>query len=416
MSSADALALQVFARMPGGELLHAGRLLSRNLSSLDHKQGFFQYNASYLAHPAAYSLDPVHLPLGPGTFNANRGESGIHAIFDDSLPDAWGRSILAKRAGLDKTRFNSIHLLAALAGDGLGRLLYADDHRVSAPACRDASLNWEQIAAAIQEAGLFERDMDTENQTLQHLLACGSSAGGARPKVLVRKDHHLWLAKFSSIRDPNPALLVALEQAGMLLAKKTGLEIPELQRLKIAERDILLIRRFDVAPEGGRNAMVSMRTLTGVENPYLASYGDMAEVVRSVSSQPDKDLAALFRWMSINVLLQNTDDHLQNFSMLHTSRGWRLSPGYDITPNIHQDRHILRINGIDGPFSRQDLLIEGRQFGLSAQKCRRLFDEVFTGLASWEMTFEQCGVPWEHTRNLRADLHRRRSSLEAISP
>jgi serine/threonine-protein kinase HipA len=402
--SDDILSLQVYAQMADGALLHAGRLLSRNLLSPGSKEGFFQYDADYLRNPAAYPLDPLHLPLGSGTLSAHRGESGVHAVFDDSLPDAWGRTILAKRAGLDKSRFSSVHLLAALANGGLGRLLYAQEQTSTGPPPEDASLDWPQIDLALQEAGLFEKDMDTENQALQHLLACGSSAGGARPKVLVRKEGHLWLAKFSSIRDPNPSLLVALEQAGLLLAHKAGLEIPAIQRLQVGERDILLVRRFDIAPEGGRNALISMRSLTGAENPYLADYTDMADVVRRISCQPDLDLAALFRWMMINVLLQNTDDHLQNFSMLHTSAGWRLSPGYDITPNIHQERHILRIGGSDGPFCRDELLAEGRRFGLSAQKCRRLFDEVYSGLTGWQDIFDQCAVPWEHTRNLRASL------------
>jgi serine/threonine-protein kinase HipA len=411
MSGKDALALRVFARLPGGEVLQAGRLLSRNLSSPGNKQGFFQYDSQYLNHPAAYPLDPIHLPLQSGTFSANRGESGVHAVFDDSLPDAWGRTILAKRAGLDKTRFTAIHLLEALGGDGLGRLLYQRETGSIEPDYRDASIDWEQITAAMEEAGLFEEDMDTENLALRHLLACGSSAGGARPKVLVRKDGQLWLAKFSSIRDPNPNLLVALEETGMRLAQQAGLEIPELQRQRVAERDILLIRRFDVAMEGGRNALVSMRTLTGSENPYLTSYADMAGIIRAVSYDPARDVAALFRWMICNVLLQNTDDHLQNFSMLHTSAGWRLSPGYDITPNIHQNHHILRINGSDTPFTRDDLLAEGRRFGLSAQKSRQLLDEVFTALAPWEMVFEQCAVPWEHCRDLRSNLLHKRTLL-----
>jgi len=229
--------------------------------------------------------------------------------------------------------------------------------------------------------------------------------------VLVRQEGQLWLAKFSSLRDPTPSLLVALGQAGMLLAQKAGLEIPEIQRLRVAERDILLIRRFDITPEGGRNAIVSMRTLIGSDNPYLCSYADMARVIRKIAAQPEADLAALFRWMLINVLVQNTDDHLQNFSMLHTSQGWRLSPGYDISPNIHQQRHILRINGGDGPFMRQDILAEGRRFGLSAQKCRRLFEAVYKSLADWEKIFDECGVSWEHTRELRSAIRHRRSLL-----
>lgn len=410
--SQDAISLHVSAVMPTGEQIYVGRLLSRNLSSPERKEGFFRYDESYLARKDAYPLDPIHLPLQPGTFEAHRGEAGVHAVFDDSLPDAWGRTILAKRAGFDKSRFTSAHLLAALKGGGLGRLLYAEKHP-SPVRSEDHSLDFAKIDVALREAATLEQNIDAEKSALKHLLACGSSAGGARPKVLVRHEGQRWLAKFSSIRDTSPILLISLEQAGMLLAQKAGLRVPEVQRHDIGNRGVLLVKRFDVAPAGGRNAIVSMRTLTGEDNPYLLSYSDMATVIRRVSDQPDKDLESLFRWMLVNVLLQNTDDHLQNFSMLHTDSGWMLSPGYDITPNIYQYDQILRINGKnEGELTRQDIISEGQKFGFSPKKAGRVLDEVYDALAGWEDVFwGQCGVPIEHTVGLRVHIKQKRILL-----
>jgi len=432
MKGNDAISLYVSAVMPDGEVVSVGRLLSRNLHSSDRKEGFFKYDEGYLRRQDAYPLDPIHLPLGPGTFEARRGEAGVHGVFDDSLPDAWGRTILAKRAGLDKSRLTSVRLLAALKGSGLGRLLYTEKYPAKVR-CVDQSIDFKQIRVAIGEAEALEANIDTENKELKHILACGSSAGGARPKVLVRMDDHLWLAKFSSIRDIAPALFVSLEQAGMLLAQGAGLKIPELKRVTVESREILLVKRFDVTTAGGasagaipvasdtgalcggRNAIVSMRTLTGEEDPYLVSYADVAGVIRRISDQPDVDLESFFRWMLVNVLLQNTDDHLQNFSMLHTDSGWMLSPAYDITPNIYQESHILQINGKDGMFTGEDLISEGRRFGLSAQKCRRLLDEVYGKLAGWEDVFEQCGVPGQHTQALRESIkHKRKLAASPI--
>ncbi|MCX5875470.1 MAG: HipA domain-containing protein, partial [Deltaproteobacteria bacterium] len=304
----------------------------------------------------------------------------------------------------------SAHLLVALKGSGLGRLLYAEKHPAKVRS-EDHSIAFNRVSLAIQEAATLEGNIDAENKALKHLLACGSSAGGARPKVLVRMDNQFWLAKFSSIRDLSPSLLVSLEQAGMRLAQKAGLNIPELKRITVKNREILFVKRFDLTTAGGRNAIVSMRTMTGEEDPYLLSYSAMADVVRRISDQPKIDLDNLFRWMVVNVLIQNTDDHLQNFSMLHTDKGWTLSPGYDITPNIYQEQHILQINGSDGPFSREDILGEGRRFGLSAQKCRRLFDQVSAGLVEWENVFDECGVPMEHTQKLRESIKKKRKLL-----
>ncbi|MGV1099713.1 hypothetical protein ACUUL3_09945 [Thiovibrio sp. JS02] len=94
--------------------------------------------------------------------------------------------------------------------------------------------------------------------------------------------------------------------------------------------------------------------------------------------------------------------------MLHTASGWQLSPGYDITPNIHQETHILRVNGKEGMFTREDLLNEGKRFCLSAQRCRRVLAEVFEKLADWEGVFDECGVPGEHTGRLRESIREKR--------
>ncbi|MFH7321148.1 HipA domain-containing protein, partial [Desulfurivibrio sp. D14AmB] len=168
-----------------------------------------------------------------------------------------------------------------------------------------------------------------------------------------------------------------------------------------------LVERFDTTPQGGRNALVSMRTLTGAEDPFVISYDEMAGILRRFSFQPERDLAMLFRQLAVNLHLQNTDDHLQNFACLHTGEGWRLSPAYDIVPNIFQTEHILLVNGKHREVEYADLVAEGRRFGLSSRKIARLYDQVRSGLARWLEVFEECRVPMEHTRALRASIARK---------
>jgi len=49
----------------------------------------FRYEPSFLSNGIA--LDPIHLPLGQNIYDADRPKSGIHGVFEDSLPDNWGR-------------------------------------------------------------------------------------------------------------------------------------------------------------------------------------------------------------------------------------------------------------------------------------------------------------------------------------
>lgn len=405
------ISLYVYGVFPNNEIVEIGRLLSRNLHSRLQFEGFFRYSPSYLQHPLAYAIDPVHLPLDSRTFAADSRETGIHQVFDDSLPDAWGRHILARRGSLDRSRYAPAHLLAVLGGGGLGRLLFNAQQRI--PASVDGSIPFADIAKAIDEAGKLEDSFDTETAELQHLLACGSSAGGARPKVLTRRDGVHWIAKFSSRRDIDPTLQVALEETGLTLAKKAGLDVPEFCRVLVGDRNILLIRRFDIAHAGGRNGLVSMRTLIGTEDHYSVSYGDMAGIIRSFSHRVQQDLEQLLRQMIVNVLLVNTDDHLQNFAMLHTAKGWRLSPAYDIVPNIYQTGQIIQVNGKHTDIEAEDIIREGTAFGLSYQKSKGILRDVCGRIDDWSYVFTKKDVPAAHTGKLKTEISQR---FQRIAP
>lgn len=398
--------LYVHAIMTDGELIKVGRILSRNLQNQGRLEGFFRYEPNYLDHPKAYPVDPVNLPLMHNkVFAANNPVTGIHSIFEDSLPDAWGRQILARQGQLELNRSRPAHLLSVLQNKGLGRLIFSELDKE--PVLENPSIPFSKITEAIQEAQQLEMFLDTDSRELQHLLACGSSAGGARPKVLTEKDGKRCLAKLTSIKDPDPNILITLEFAGMTLARQAGIRVPEIEMHAIENRNVFLIDRFDLSGAQGRNAMISFKTMIGTDDYYEVRYANLAEVVRWFSHQPERDTELLFRQMVTNVMLRNTDDHLQNFSMLHTREGWELSPAYDIVPNIYQSGQILQVNGKHDDIRGEDLLEEGKEFGLSSQKTRQLINDVMERLENWQEIFEQSGVPIAHTGNLRKDIGQR---------
>lgn len=403
--------LYIYAVFPQGQTVQVGRLLSRNLTGRDNYEGFFKYAPAYLTHPLAYAIDPVHLPLQDTIFEAGNRETGIHSVFDDSLPDAWGRHILARKGGLERSRYAPAHLLGILGGAGLGRLLFSSEEK--APPLTSASITFSDIAQAIDEAGRLEDSIDVKTIELRHLLACGSSAGGARPKVLTALDTEFWIAKFASRKDIHPELAVSLEEAGLTIAALAGMTVPAIKRINVGDRGVLLIRRFDISPNQGRNAIISFRTLLGVEDQYNVSYADLAHLIRQFSFQPQHDLDRLFRQMIVNILMINTDDHLQNFAMLHTEQGWCLSPAYDIVPNIYQTEQILKVNGKHGEIRFADILAEGQRFGLSRQLSKKIALDVLARIApAWENIFTSCGVPEAHTSRLKSQIRR---GLELIT-
>ncbi len=410
MEYGNELDLYVFAAMPNGDVLKVGRLLSQNLNSQGHLKGYFLYDSNYLNHSKVYPVDPVNLPLIHNkVFDAPNFNTGVHSVFEDSLPDAWGRQLLARQGNLDLQRCKPVHLLSVLNNKGLGRLMYSqvDDK----PEIIDNSIPFRDIIEAIREAELLEESVDVNSDELQHVLGCGSSAGGARPKVLTKKEDILYLAKLSSIKDPDPKLFASLENAGMTLARQAGLQVPDFEVHNIGKRNVFLIERFDISREGGRNAMISFKTMTGAEDYYEVNYSDLAEVLRRFSYQPERDVELFYRQMVVNVMLRNADDHLQNFAMLHTTNGLRLSPAYDIVPNIYQSGQILKVNGKHDNIERPDLLAEGKEFGLSAQKSKQLLNDVINRMKNWTEIFDKCGVSKKHTGKLRYDIEQRFSKI-----
>jgi serine/threonine-protein kinase HipA len=223
------------------------------------------------------------------------------------------------------------------------------------------------------------------------LLGAGTSPGGARPKALVfdaQKGEHC-LAKFPSIKDQ--VNVVCIEAATMGLAAKAGLDVPAIRLVRCGSRPVLLVRRFDLMPPGRRH-MVSLQTLMKAKGYYVCRYGDILNTVRKVSAEPMEDMERLFRQMVFNGVVNNTDDHLKNFWMLcDNERGWRLSPAFDLVPDIGQNGEHVLFFELDPVYpGRKNLERLGRDWGVS--RANRIVEEVFEAVTGWKEEFSSFGV------------------------
>lgn len=373
--------LYVSVALADGRVIKAGRLLVENLymAARGGYKGVFQYDPNYLSHPDSYALDPANVTLSSKLIRAGKPESGIHGVFQDSLPGKWGNRLLAYKAGFSRQHYAPAHLLAALGNSGIGAILYSTDPK-GHTAARDPSIDFADLAMALDEASTYEKN-DFLQTELNFLITGGYSAGGARPKVLVKKDD-LYLAKFASRNDRTPSLLVDLEAAGMELGRRAGLEIPYFKVCQVREKPVLLVKRFDVTEAGGRRAILSFATLLDQE-PALGSYAGMAEVIRRYSTQPRMDLKQLFKQMIMNVAIHNTDDHLQNFSMIHDADGWKLSPVYDLTPSFLQNEQATVVDGKVTDIRIENIINEGKNFGFSRPKTLEIAAGIQTSLNGW---------------------------------
>jgi len=390
--------LHVWLRPNAGQPQLAGEIRVSDPDT-DHggrMRGEFRYTQEFLKQSGSFALDPFHLPLGSAPIVAEDPATGIHAVFEDSLPDAWGRAIMCRRYNLPRNKQRAAYLLELLGSEAMGALAYTTTSEWPETNEEAGPPDLSDLAVA---AARYEQEPDAPMDELMRLFMAGSSPGGARPKVLIKDGGEHWLAKFPSIKDTFD--MVRIEAATLATARKAGIEVPEFYVLDLKSRCTLLVKRFDVTEQGGRNHVVSMKTLLGATNYYFLGYGDMADIVRRLSDVPGKDLRGLFRQCVFNALIGNTDDHLKNFAMMRSEQGWHLTQAFDLLPDVNNNReHVLHFGAGGTTPSMDNLPPLGKQFGLSTNATHAVIDEVRSAVKEFPAQCEAYAVPTQDAETL----------------
>lgn len=391
----------VYITLPGEtEAVTAGRYaLSTDRRGV--AEGKFVYGRSYLERPNAIALDPVELKLAPRTYSTV-ALGGVFGALRDASPDHWGRLVIQR------------HLGNAQPGE-MTYLLFSPDDRAGAlgfglnqtpPAPRRSFNQTLDLAKLQATADAIVADDNgaggVGQDQVEKLLVIGTSMGGARPKAVVEDGDGLWVAKFNRPDDPWNSARV--EHAMLLLARACGLVTAESRVVEVGGRDVLLVKRFDreQSPQGYRRArMVSALTLLRAEDTYQSrdkwSYVLLAEELRRVCSDPERNAVELFRRMCFNALISNVDDHPRNHAVIAREQDWQLSPAYDLTPAtpISQERRDLAMACGDAGrvASAGNLLSQSARFLLAhpqADATMAAMEEQVR--ASWYATARGAGV------------------------
>ncbi|WP_347986669.1 HipA domain-containing protein [Methylomonas sp. AM2-LC] len=325
----------VWIWLPGiTEPVVAGKLQAYNGNIL------FNYGKSYLervfdtAMPAIAIYEP-ELPLQSGVLPLLDGLS-IPGCIRDAAPDAWGRRVIInkmlalKGSNTDTTILDELTYLLESGSDRIGALDFQRSASEYVPRFSSKVTLEELLVSAerVEKGVLLTPELD---QALFH----GSSIGGARPKALIEDENKKYVAKFSSSTDLYS--VVKVEFIAMRLAALAGLRVAPVKLATAANKDVLLIERFDreKVPQGWtRKAMVSALTLFGLDDMMAryASYEIFAEIIRHRFSDPKNTLKELFSRLVFNILCGNTDDHARNHAAFWNGKELSLTPAYDICP------------------------------------------------------------------------------------
>jgi serine/threonine-protein kinase HipA len=362
----------------------------------------FRYAEDWLKSTRRFALDPESLPISSGTFSGFNLNPPL-SVFNDALPDRWGRALLLH--GLTLSQRTDERLVALRGRNGLGCIEFIEQGVTPAAPARTESL--VALDSLLDAAEQFEAGLPMDDMHLRRLLAAGTTAGGARPKATVYDETGDWIAKFPSKVLDGRFDLIGLEKASMDCARASGMPVPDTRILRVGTKKVITVRRFDLTSQGGRRHMISLSTLCKERPDFRVSgYDDLADAVRKHSVDPITDLAALFKQAVFNGLLGNTDDHLKNFSMLRGPTGYRLSPAYDLLPDINMNQEQVLFFGDQRYLGSRITVIDmARRWGIADPT--GILQNVLDGLSRFTEFARLAEVPDTNVAEIQKDLARR---------
>lgn len=361
---------------------------------------FFEYAADFLK--TGLELSPFKLPLKIGVASCEEHVfDGLFGVFNDSLPDGWGRLLLDRKLmslGLNPQNLTPLDRLCYVGAHGMGALSYVPEI-TDGPVVLHCEL--DEIAEECLQVQSDGGDFFVED-----LLKLNGSSAGARPKILVtlvKKSfqttdsrpnvfHNDWIIKFNSTLDPVDIGLI--EYAYHLMAKAAGLDLPEATLFPSKKSaGYFGVKRFDRVDAG----YLHMHTISGLLHadyriPSL-DYETLMKATWHLTKQI-KECEKQFRHAVFNAFSHNRDDHGKNFSFLMSPEGlWSVSPAYDLTfSSGPAGEHCTTFMGEGKHIKRQHLLELAQIGGIKPQRAVEIIEEVRQATSNWRDFAETVGL------------------------
>ena len=334
-----------------------GRLVGELTLSPDGRRCVFQYDKEWLS--TGFSISPLDLPLKSDLFVApERPFWGNFGIFEDSLPDGYGRYLLnrmLRQQGIDESQLTPLQRLSIVGHSGMGALCYEPETQMDKA---NDTLSFDTLQKLALEV-LSEKNEKDAALLYHH----SGNSGGCRPKCLYHDADGDWLVKFRHTYDPSD--LGLKEYRYNEIARRCGIEVPD---FKLFEGKYFATRRFDVK-NGERLHVASAGALLNesIDYPKL-DYKTLLHLTGYLTQDP-RQVEAMFRLMVFNVLADNKDDHAKNFSFIYDDHRWRLAPAYDLTPvpEGYNGEHATSVNG-NGKPTIDDMLAVGESIRITRKR------------------------------------------------
>lgn len=381
----------------------------------NQKKCYFQYNTVFLESGKFTNLFPFVLKrIKPvQVFNQFEGETfrGLPPMIADSLPDVFGNIIFqewfSRRA--PNKKISPLEQLTYVANRGMGALEYRPVQNLP----EFAAIDINEIVEVLEKV-LQLKEETTANElndlALLNIFKIGTSAGGARPKILIaeHKKTGQIVAGDTYFSDEYFHYLVKLhlpeqsmyhhekvEYAYYLLAQKAGIDM---MPSKLIDDKHFATLRYD-RQKGEKQHVLTASGLTGWDfaKPEHSNYENVFKLAASLKVT-HKDLQQLFKRMVFNLVFQNIDDHLKNHSFMYDkeNNNWQLAPAYDLTYalnpllNYTSVSRALSINNKRQKINLKDVLLIAEEYAIKNPK--GIIEEIEQVTSQWQLIAKELEI------------------------
>ena len=393
-------------------LLEGNRLEVGELVLSDNKI-YFRYNTDYLK--TGLNLSPIKLPFSGNIVSADKQPfDGLFGIFNDSLPDGWGRLLLDRSLsakGIDIITITPLDRLAYVGSRGMGALAYRPE------------IKPEKTPDLVPELDTIAAEMNhilqgASSEIIEELFILGGSSGGARPKIFaaynqltddlihgvgnIPEGYEEWIIKFPSSSDNRE--IANIEFAYHKMALLAGIEMSECRLFKGKSGQLYFgTKRFDRIV----NKRLHTHTASGLmhDNFRMSTmdYGHLMDCAFRLEKHV-KAYEKCFKLAAFNVYSHNRDDHSKNFSFLMNAKGeWQFAPAYDLTFSYSgYGFHSTMIAGESKNPGRKELMKLATHFGL--KNAGSIIEEVQEAISQWGAIACEYGITKETSNNIQTAM------------
>lgn len=400
--------LDVTLRWSADDIQPVGRLAYRD------RIAYLEYDEAFLK--TGLELSPIHHKKSAGLHHPNdQVFEGLHGVFNDSLPDGWGRLLVDRRARqlhIEPATLTPIDRLACVGSSGIGALCYAPSTKMWD--AEDDTLDLDKLAADAKL--VLNGDL---SEVLSALERAGGSPGGARPKALIAlndKNHTVYgtddapegyahfLVKFPGRDDPKD--IAAIEMAYAMMAREAGVMMPETRLLEAGKGQFYFAsRRFDRQGTDRLHVHSASGLLySDIRIPAL-DYKDLIMLTRAIT-RDQRQCKAMFNLAVFNVLAHNRDDHARQFSFIMQRNGaWSMAPAYDLTFSRGPGgEHSSSVLGNGNNITAAHLIDLAKQADIKEQDATQVIERTQSAIDKWKTFARDYGVSNASTNTIATAL------------